>query len=79
MMRRIAAWAVMVLAVLTSKADASTATAFASNDPGVRPTAMGGAYTALGGEPMALYWNPATLFFQTHKSLEASYSDLYGL
>ena len=79
MIRRIAAWTVIVLAVATQEAEASTTTAFAANDPGVRATAMGGAYTAVGGDPMALYWNPATLFFQTHKSLEASYSDLYGL
>jgi hypothetical protein len=69
----------LLLALLSSRAGANTSTAFASNDPGVRATAMGGAYTGLGGDPGALYWNPATLFFQTHRSIEASYSDLYGL
>jgi hypothetical protein len=57
----------------------SRTSAFAPIDPGVRATAMAGAYTALGGEPIALYWNPATLFYQEGRSLEASYSDLYGL
>jgi hypothetical protein len=50
-----------------------------SADPGVRAGGMGGAYTALGGEPMGLYWNPALAFHQTGRSLEASYTDLYGL
>jgi len=68
-----------MMIVLAERATANTTTAFASNDPGVRATAMGGAYTGLGGDPGALYWNPATLFFQTHRSIEASYSDLYGL
>ena len=58
---------------------AGSETAFVSDDAGVRATAMGGAYSAVGGEPTALYWNPATLFFQTERSLEASYADLYGL
>ena len=49
---------------ISGRAEASTTTAFASNDPGVRATAMGGAYTGLGGDPMALYWNPATLFLR---------------
>lgn len=52
---------------------------FAVNDPGVRASALGGAYTAVGGDPMALYWNPATLFFQQGRTAQASYSDLYGL
>ena len=73
-------WLVLLLlGALTGRASAGTITAFASNDPGVRAAAMGGAYTGLGGDPGALYWNPATLFFQTHRSIEASYSDLYGL
>jgi len=53
--------------------------AFAVNDPGGRASALGGAYTAVGGDPMALYWNPATLYYQEGRSVEASYSDLYGL
>ncbi len=62
------------------KAAADTRTAaFAPADPGVRASAMGGAYTAVGEEPMGLYWNPATLFFQEGHQIEASYSDLYGL
>jgi hypothetical protein len=61
-------------------AAASTRTAaFAPIDPGVRASAMGGAFTAVGGEPSALYWNPAMLFFQEGRSLEASYEDLYTL
>ncbi len=58
---------------------ASRTAAFAPVDPGVRASAMGGAYSAVGGEPGAMYWNPATLFFQKGRALEASYSDLYGL
>lgn len=57
----------------------SRTSAFAPADPGVRAAAMGGAYSAVGGEPMALYWNPATLFFQTERLIEATYSDLYSL
>lgn len=81
MTRRRVAPAVLfaLLSLAAGRARAGTTTAFTSNDPGVRATAMGGAYTGLGGDPMALFWNPATLFFQTHRSIEASYSDLYSL
>ncbi len=60
-------------------ARAETSTTVVPGDPGVRATGMGGAFSAVGGEPIALYWNPATLFYQTHRSVEASYSDMYGL
>jgi hypothetical protein len=52
---------VLLMAGLAGRASAGTTTAFASNDPGVRATAMGGAYTGLGGDPGALYWNPASI------------------
>lgn len=69
-----------MLAVAGASASAQTTTStFAPGDPGVRATGLGGAYSAVGGEPIALYWNPATLFFQTQRSVEASYADLYGL
>jgi hypothetical protein len=72
--------AVLLLLVGPGEAAAATRTsAFAPVDPGVRAAALGGAYSALGGDPGALYWNPATLFFQTGRSIEASYSDLYSL
>jgi hypothetical protein len=58
---------------------AETSTTFVPGDPGVRATGMGGAYSAVGGEPIAMYWNPATVFYQTHRAVEASYSDMYGL
>ena len=69
----------LLVGLAAGRAEAGTTTAFTANDPGVRATAMGGAYTGVGGDPMALYWNPATLYFQNHRSIEASYSDLYGL
>ncbi len=58
---------------------AEISSTFVPADPGVRATGMGGAYSAVGGEPIAMYWNPATVFYQTHRSVEASYSDMYGL
>jgi hypothetical protein len=70
----------VLLLLLAAGAGAATRTsAFSDADPGVRPSAMGGAFTAVGGEPIALYWNPASLFFQTDRGIEASYTDLYGL
>lgn len=74
----------LLLAVLglsaAAVASAQTRTAtFTPDDPGVRASALGGAYTAVGGDPMALYWNPATLYYQEGRAVEASYSDLYGL
>jgi len=66
------------LAVPSAAAGTRTA-AFAPVDPGVRAAAMGGAFSALGGQPSAMYWNPAALFFQQGRSLEASYSSLYGI
>jgi hypothetical protein len=81
MSRRIAAVAAagFLLASGPPAAGSARTSAFAPIDPGVRATGMAGAYTALGGEPIALYWNPATLYYQKGRSLEASYSDLYGL
>jgi hypothetical protein len=58
---------------------ATRTSTFAHIDPGVRATALGGAYSALGGDPIAMYWNPATLFYQDGREVEASYSDIYGL
>ncbi|NNF08466.1 MAG: hypothetical protein HKN21_17020 [Candidatus Eisenbacteria bacterium] len=72
---------IFLLVFATSKvAQADTrSSAFSFNDPGVRASAMGGAFSALGGQPSAMYWNPATLYFQDHRSFEASYASLYGL
>lgn len=70
--------AVLAASPLPAAADTRTA-AFAQVDPGVRAAALGGAFTAVGGQPTALYWNPATLHFQDGRSLEASYSSLYGI
>ncbi len=80
-LRMAAPVAALVIALVTpgSAGAASRTAAFAPIDPGVRAAGMGGAYSALGGEPTALYWNPAALYYQTERSLEASYSDLYGL
>ncbi len=78
--RLVAACVAVLLAVVAAgPARAARTSAFAPIDPGVRASAMGGAYTALGGEPIALYWNPATLYYMQGRQLEASYSDLYGL
>ncbi len=71
--------AALLLLQAGASAGASRTGAFAPADPGVRAAAMGGAFTALGGEPSALYWNPAALHYQTGRSVEASYADLYGL
>jgi len=66
--------------LLPSPGRASTGTAaFAPVDPGVRAAALGGAFSALGGQPISMYWNPAGLYYQEDRSLEASYSSLYGL
>ena len=73
-----ALWLWVLLDPTPARAATQTST-FAHNDPGVRAIALGGAYSALGGEPIALYWNPATLFYQSGRSIEASYADLYGL
>lgn len=69
----------MLLAAGGSASAATRTSPFAPIDPGVRATALGGAFTAVGGEPIALYWNPATLYFMKGRTVEASYSDLYGL
>jgi len=80
--KSIAAILLAVLVVSTgwgSTALAARTSTFAPIDPGVRASAMGGAFTAVGGEPIAMYWNPASLFFMEGREVEASYSDLYGL
>lgn len=77
---RLAVTVLALAAAGSAPALAGTRTSvFAPIDPGVRASGMGGAYSAVGGEPTGLYWNPATLYFQDGKSLEFSYSDLYGL
>jgi len=80
MIARRAACVVAAGILLAASAEAASRTsAFAPVDPGVRASAMGGAFTAVGGEPSAMYWNPAALFYQEGRSVEASYEDLYGL